>query len=49
MDLRIGVLNHTILQHKLRAKKYNEKGGNDNGEAEEELTHNLENISEIQN
>lgn len=27
MDLRIGVLNHTILQHKLRAKKHYDIAG----------------------
>ena len=49
MDLRIGVLNHTILQHKLRAKKYAEKGNDHENDADDELAQNLENISELHN
>ncbi len=47
MDLRIGVLQHTILQHKLRAKKHGDAKEGMN-EFEDELNPNIDELSDVQ-
>ena len=47
MDLRMGVLQHIILQHKLKAKKVGGGDMNEGNDFEDKLNLNLDELSDV--